>query len=131
MCAKPSTSGRRFTLPVVVSGKRGYLGATDRRIRRPGIRMFPAGSLLIMDHRINQHVINRCRPSDADILVYGDTISLIRAHSTHIDYNEMSSNRVTANEVDILLREGKHPLSWREDAYSARVFRRSRPLVVA
>ena len=34
-----------------------------------------------MDHRINQHVINRCRkPSDADILVPGDTISLIGTH---------------------------------------------------
>lgn len=41
------------------------------------IAMFPAkGSLLILDHRINRHVINRCRkPADADILVPGDTIS--------------------------------------------------------
>lgn len=41
------------------------------------IAMFPAkGSLLILDHRINHHVINRCRkPADADILVPGDTIS--------------------------------------------------------
>jgi glycerol-3-phosphate dehydrogenase len=43
------------------------------------IAMFPAkGSLLILDHRINNQVINRCRkPADADILVPGDTISLI------------------------------------------------------
>ena len=35
------------------------------------IKMFPAkGSLLILDYRINNLVINRCRkPSDADILV--------------------------------------------------------------
>ena len=61
-----------------------------------------------MDHRINQHVINRCRkPSDADILVPGDTISLIGTTSLRIDYNEIDDNRVTAEEVDILLREGE------------------------
>ncbi len=55
------------------------------------IRMFPAKGLLpIMDYRINQHVINRCRkPSDADILVPGDTISLIGTTSLRIDYNEI------------------------------------------
>ena len=73
------------------------------------IRMFPAkGSLLIFDHRINQHVINRCRkPADADILVPGDTISLIGTTSTHIDYKDIDSNRVTAAEVDVLLRAGE------------------------
>ncbi|ADO47739.1 anaerobic glycerol-3-phosphate dehydrogenase subunit A [[Enterobacter] lignolyticus] len=73
------------------------------------IRMFPAkGSLLIFDHRINRHVINRCRkPADADILVPGDTISLIGTTSTHIDYRDIDDNRVTAAEVDTLLREGE------------------------
>ncbi|MRS14898.1 anaerobic glycerol-3-phosphate dehydrogenase subunit A [Enterobacteriaceae bacterium RIT691] len=73
------------------------------------LRMFPAkGSLLIFENRINQHVINRCRkPADADILVPGDTISLIGTTSTHIDYNDIDCNRVTADEVDILLREGE------------------------
>ena len=73
------------------------------------VRMFPAkGSLLILDHRINNHVINRCRkPSDADILVPGDTISLIGTTSTHVDYSDIDYNRVTAEEVDILLRVGE------------------------
>jgi glycerol-3-phosphate dehydrogenase len=73
------------------------------------VRMFPAkGSLLIFENRINQHVINRCRkPADADILVPGDTISLIGTTSTHIDYRDIDDNRVTAAEVDILLREGE------------------------
>ncbi len=73
------------------------------------VRMFPAkGSLLIFENRINQHVINRCRkPADADILVPGDTISLIGTTSTHIDYRDIDYNRVTAAEVDILLREGE------------------------
>lgn len=73
------------------------------------IAMFPAkGSLLILDHRINRQVINRCRkPADADILVPGDTISLIGTTSMHIAYNEIDDNRVTPAEVDILLREGE------------------------
>lgn len=73
------------------------------------VAMFPAkGSLLILDHRINRQVINRCRqPADADILVPGDTISLIGTTSVHIDDHEIDDNRVTAAEVDILLREGE------------------------
>ncbi|ENX6939497.1 FAD-dependent oxidoreductase, partial [Escherichia coli] len=63
--------------PVVVNAA-GIWGQHIAEYADLRIRMFPAkGSLLIMDHRINQHVINRCRkPSDADILVPGDTISL-------------------------------------------------------
>ncbi|MCW9619955.1 anaerobic glycerol-3-phosphate dehydrogenase subunit A [Klebsiella michiganensis] len=73
------------------------------------ISMFPAkGSLLILDHRINRQVINRCRkPADADILVPGDTISLIGTTSMHIPYDEIDDNRVTAEEVETLLREGE------------------------
>ena len=73
------------------------------------IAMFPAkGSLLILDHRINRQVINRCRkPADADILVPGDTISLIGTTSEHIPYDEIDDNRVTTAEVDTLLREGE------------------------
>lgn len=73
------------------------------------ISMFPAkGSLLILDHRINRQVINRCRkPADADILVPGDTISLIGTTSLHVPYDEIDDNRVTTEEVETLLREGE------------------------
>ncbi|CAM3347456.1 MULTISPECIES: anaerobic glycerol-3-phosphate dehydrogenase subunit A [Yersinia] len=72
------------------------------------VRMFPAkGALLILGHRINNMVINRCRkPADADILVPGDTISLIGTTSTHIDYDQIDNMIVTPQEVDILIREG-------------------------
>ncbi|VTR25538.1 Anaerobic glycerol-3-phosphate dehydrogenase subunit A [Serratia fonticola] len=62
------------------------------------IRMFPAkGALLILGHRINNMVINRCRkPADADILVPGDTISLIGTTSTHIDYDQIDNMVVDA-----------------------------------
>jgi len=70
--------------------------------------MFPAkGSLLIMDYRINQLVLNRCRkPADADILVPGDTISLIGTTSSRIDYNKIDQLTVEPDEVEVLLREG-------------------------
>lgn len=73
-----------------------------------GIRMFPAkGSLLIMDYRINQLVLNRCRkPADADILVPGDTISLIGTTSSRIDYHKIDQLNVEPDEVEVLLREG-------------------------
>ena len=73
------------------------------------IRMFSAkGSLLIVDYRINSMVINRCRkPADADILVPGDTISLIGTTSEKIPYSEIDNIRVTPGEVETLLAEGE------------------------
>lgn len=72
------------------------------------INMFPAkGALLIFGHRVNNVVINRCRkPADADILVPGDTISLIGTTSSRVPYDEVDHMDVTAEEVDVLLREG-------------------------
>lgn len=72
------------------------------------IAMYPAkGSLLVFGHRVNNMVINRCRkPADADILVPGDTISLIGTTSKRISFDEIDLNEVTAEEVDVLLREG-------------------------
>ena len=72
------------------------------------INMFPAkGSLLIFGHRVNNMVINRCRkPADADILVPGDTISLIGTTSSRIPYEECDNMEVTQEEVDILLNQG-------------------------
>lgn len=85
-----------------------HLGPADRRIRRFAHPHVPGqGALLILGHRINNMVINRCRkPADADILVPGDTISLIGTTSTHIDYDQIDNMLVTPQEVDILIREG-------------------------
>ncbi|WP_058909834.1 anaerobic glycerol-3-phosphate dehydrogenase subunit A [Entomohabitans teleogrylli] len=98
---------REIHAPVVVNAA-GIWGQHIAEYAELSVRMFPAkGALLILGHRINQHVINRCRkPADADILVPGDTISLIGTTSTHIDYDQIDNTRVTAQEVDILIREG-------------------------
>ena len=73
------------------------------------VKMLPAkGSLLIFGHRVNNIVLNRCRkPADADILVPGDTVCVIGTTSTKVPHEEVDSIRPTADEVDILLREGE------------------------
>ena len=73
------------------------------------VKMLPAkGALLIFGHRINNMVLNRCRkPADADILVPGDTISLIGTTSSNIPYDQIDNMRVTPEEVDVLIREGQ------------------------
>lgn len=116
--------------PVVVNAA-GIWGQRIAEYADLSIRMFPAkGSLLILDHRINQHVINRCRkPADADILVPGDTISLIGTTSLHINYDEIDQNRVTAAEVDILLREGEKLAPVMANTRILRAYAGVRPLV--
>ncbi len=73
------------------------------------VKMLPAkGSLLIFGHRVNNMVLNRCRkPADADILVPGDTISLIGTTSNNIPYDQIDNMIVTPEEIDILIREGE------------------------
>ncbi|NOH83863.1 anaerobic glycerol-3-phosphate dehydrogenase subunit A [Vibrio sp. 03-59-1] len=95
------------------------------------IKMFPAkGSLLILDYRINNLVINRCRkPSDADILVPGDTISLIGTTSEHIDYDQIDDLHVTNKEVDILLEEGAKLAPIMANTRVLRAYAGVRPLV--
>ena len=97
------------------------------------VRMFPAkGALLIMSHRINNHVINRCRkPSDADILVPGDTISLIGTTSTRIPYTDIDNMIVTPEEVDILIREGSRLAPSLAQTRILRAYSGVRPLVAS
>ncbi|MDW6094511.1 anaerobic glycerol-3-phosphate dehydrogenase subunit A [Vibrio rhizosphaerae] len=95
------------------------------------IRMFPAkGSLLILDYRINNLVINRCRkPADADILVPGDTISLIGTTSEHVDYDQIDNLQVTEREVDLLLKEGEKLAPIMANTRVLRAYAGVRPLV--
>jgi glycerol-3-phosphate dehydrogenase len=95
------------------------------------IKMFPAkGSLLILDYRINNLVINRCRkPSDADILVPGDTISLIGTTSERIDYDKIDDLHVTSREIDVLLEEGTKLAPIMANARVLRAYAGVRPLV--
>lgn len=102
-------SGYRFevhgSLVINAAGIWGHLIAKMAGIE---VGMTPMkGALLVFGHRVNNAVINRCRkPADADILVPGDTISLIGTTSTPVAYDQIDHIEVTPQEVDILIREG-------------------------
>ncbi|MCG8709746.1 anaerobic glycerol-3-phosphate dehydrogenase subunit A [Brenneria sp. 4F2] len=97
------------------------------------VRMFPAkGALLILGHRINHMVINRCRkPADADILVPGDTISLIGTTSTRIDYDQIDNMAVTPAEVETLMRQGARLAPQLAATRILRAYAGVRPLVAS
>lgn len=111
----------------------GIWGAHVAELAGVKINMFPAkGALLIFGHRVNSVVINRCRkPADADILVPGDTISLIGTTSSRIPYDEIDKNEVTPEEVDLLLREGSRLAPVLANTRILRAYSGVRPLVAA
>lgn len=97
------------------------------------INMLPAkGSLLIFGHRVNNVVLNRCRkPADADILVPGDTISLIGTTSSKVPFDEVDNMYVTADEVDLLMREGEKLAPSLAHTRILRAYAGVRPLVAS
>lgn len=97
------------------------------------VKMLPAkGALLIFGHRVNSMVLNRCRkPADADILVPGDTISLIGTTSTNIPYDQIDNMIVTPEEVDILIREGEKLAPRLAQTRILRAYAGVRPLVAS
>ena len=95
------------------------------------VAMFPTrGSLLVLGHRLSRMVVNRCRPpADADILVPGDTVSLIGTTSVAIDFRGLDDLRTTAEEVDILIREGSLLAPALARTRKIRCYAGARPLV--
>ena len=97
------------------------------------VNMLPAkGALLIFGHRVNNLVLNRCRkPADADILVPGDTISLIGTTSSKIPYDQIDNMIITPDEVDLLLREGEKLAPSLATTRILRAYAGVRPLVAS
>ena len=97
------------------------------------INMLPAkGALLIFGHRVNNLVLNRCRkPADADILVPGDTISLIGTTSSKVPFEEVDNMVITPDEVDLLLREGEKLAPQLAQTRILRAYAGVRPLVAS
>lgn len=97
------------------------------------VNMYPAkGALLIFGHRVNNMVLNRCRKAaDADILVPGDTITVIGTTSTRVPYEEIDHMHVTADEVDLLLSEGEKLAPSLANTRILRAYAGVRPLIAA
>ncbi|MDR2459509.1 MAG: anaerobic glycerol-3-phosphate dehydrogenase subunit A [Deltaproteobacteria bacterium] len=115
----------------VVVNASGIWGTLIGSLAGVDIKMFPTrGTLLIMGHRINQLVINRCRkPADADILVPGDTVCLIGTTSIPIKFSQLDTTRVSYQEVELLITEGAKLCPKLTTARKIRCYAGSRPLV--
>ncbi|MDE6100284.1 MAG: anaerobic glycerol-3-phosphate dehydrogenase subunit A [Paramuribaculum sp.] len=127
------TGGSRRVDADLVINAAGIWGHGICRLAGVDVNMFPAkGALLIFGHRVNNIVINRCRkPADADILVPGDTISLIGTTSSRIPYDQVDNMEVTPEEVDILLREGSRIAPSLATTRILRAYAGVRPLVAS
>lgn len=123
---------KSFYASVVVNAG-GIWGHNIARMAGVNVNMLPAkGALLIFGHRVNNMVLNRCRkPADADILVPGDTISLIGTTSSKIPFEEIDHMLVTAKEVDLLLREGEKLSPLLAQTRILRAYAGVRPLVAS
>lgn len=97
------------------------------------IGMLPSkGALVIFGHRVAGMVINRCRkPSNADILVPGDVVSVLGTTSDTISFDGIDDIRATPEEVDRLLREGVSLVPALAHTRIIRAYAGVRPLVMA
>lgn len=117
----------------VIVNAAGIWGQSVSQMAGININMLPSkGALLIFGHRINNMVLNRCRkPADADILVPGDTITLIGTTSNKIPYDQIDNMRVTPQEVDTLIREGEKLAPILAKTRILRTYAGVRPLVAS
>ena len=95
------------------------------------LAMYPSqGTMVILDYRINNVVLNRCRkPADGDILVPGDTVSLIGTTSRKIDYDRINELTADPEEIRILLEDGEKLVPNLSKTRVLRAFSGVRPLV--
>ena len=127
-----SREQREFRATVTINAA-GIWGA--QLLQRAGVtlNMFPAkGAMLIFGRRVNKMVINRCRkPSNADILVPDDTVSVIGTTSDRITIDQIDDMRVSADEVDTLLSGSVKLVPSLATTRILRAFAGVRPLVAA
>ena len=117
----------------VVVNAAGIWGQSIVEMAGARIAMFPAkGALLVFAHRVNNVVINRCRKSaDGDILVPGDTVTVIGTTSTKIPFEACDHLHVTPEEVALLLREGSQLCPALAETRILRAYAGVRPLVAS
>ena len=123
---------RDFYAPVTVNAG-GIWGHDIAAMAGVNVGMYPAkGALLVFAHRVNNMVINRCRkPSNADILVPGDTVCIIGTTSTRIPFEECDNVSVTPDEVNLLITEGAKMTPSLSSTRILRAYAGVRPLVSA
>ncbi len=105
----------------------------QRICNKAGIQfpMHPSkGSMVIIDYRVNNVVVNRCRvPADGDIIVPGDTVSLIGTTSKMIPLEKIDEVTTDDDDIDVLLNGGEALIPNISKTRVLRVFGGVRPLV--
>lgn len=98
---------KHLEAPVVVNAAGSWAGQVAA-MAGARITMYPdKGTLLVFGSRLNQLVLNRCRPSsDADILVPSGETTILGTTSQRLEPREIPGARPTPEEVDLLLSEG-------------------------
>jgi glycerol-3-phosphate dehydrogenase len=85
------------------------------------------GAMLITNQRLNQRVINRCRlPSDGDIIVPNDTVSILG--TTSVRSAEVENFEVTSPEVSLLIQETSKMIPAIRETRLIRAYAGMRPL---
>jgi len=85
------------------------------------------GTMLITNQRLNQRVINRCRrPSDGDIIVPNDTVSILG--TTSLRSEDVGDFEVTSAEVSLLIKETSKMIPAIKEARLIRAYAGIRPL---
>lgn len=92
--------------------------------------LYSMGSLLVTQDRLTRRVVNRLRkPSDADILVPGGTVSVLGTTSVSIDSPDLC--RPTVGETDLIIDDAKAMIPKLEHARYIRAYAGVRPLVAS
>jgi glycerol-3-phosphate dehydrogenase len=85
------------------------------------------GTMLITNRRLNQRVINRCRrPSDGDIIVPNDTVSILG--TTSLRSENVENFEVTPSEVSLLIKETSKMIPAIKETRFIRAYAGIRPL---
>jgi glycerol-3-phosphate dehydrogenase len=102
----------------------------NRILRLAGLHIGMAlskGSLLITNRRLTHRVINHCRrPSDGDIVVPNETVSILG--TTSVRLQELENFEVTPQEASLLVRETSKMIPAIQEARLIRAYAGIRPL---
>jgi glycerol-3-phosphate dehydrogenase len=90
------------------------------------------GTLVVIDYRINNMVINCCRmPANGDIIVPSDTVAIIGTTSKNVDYSTIDDPSPDDDEIEEMLIRGRELMPPIAKARILRVYAGIRPLVDA
>ena len=130
ICKDADGKEKKISCRVVINAA-GVWSAAICAMAGAKMDMSPSGgAMIIADYRINRMVVNRLRmPANGDIIVPGDTVSIIGTTSRKVTFEEIETNTVSSEEVQELIREGAALIPGIKKARLLRAYAGVRPLV--